>query len=177
MLCTKFQRTLREQRASSVRRLLKPLSSDNQFDEAINLFRQHRNNVEEEARMCHMVDAAEQRDAQLLLWAAERRQKLLSRLSHIDCKHRHRILREARHEGTGVWLTARDEYRSWATPDVTSVLCCFGIRKSQSTNSWVMLIKFSGVWKIGHCIKRHRFVAYFSACLLLLLRLRGQTDT
>ncbi|TVY93107.1 Ankyrin [Lachnellula willkommii] len=127
VLCTKFQRSLREQRTSSVRRLLKPLSSDNQFDEAIDLFRQHRNNVEEEARMCHMVDAAEQRNAQLLLWAAERRRKLLSRLSNIDCKHRHRILREARHEGTGVWLTARHEYRSWGTPDVTSVLCCFGI--------------------------------------------------
>ncbi|TVY39940.1 hypothetical protein LOCC1_G005838 [Lachnellula occidentalis] len=125
VLCTKFQRSLGEQNNSSLRRMLKPLSSTNQFEDAIDLFRQHRNNVE--ARMCHMVDAAEHRDAQLLLWAAERRRKLLSRLSSIDCKHRHRILREARHEGTGVWLTARDEYRNWGTPDTTSVLCCFGI--------------------------------------------------
>ncbi|TVY80507.1 hypothetical protein LSUE1_G008386 [Lachnellula suecica] len=127
MLCMRFRRSIQEQKASSLRRILKPLALDSQFDNEIELFRRHKIDVEEEARMCHMIEAAEHRETQLLLWATERRQRLLSRLSKVDCQYRHRILKDARHEGTGIWLTASDEYRSWEAADATSVLCCFGI--------------------------------------------------
>jgi hypothetical protein len=89
---------IRGQRNSQVRRILKPLAFDKQFDEAIDRFRQHRQNVEDEARTCHMIEAAEQRDAQLVLFAEERRRNLLARLSKVNSKHRHRKLKDSRHD-------------------------------------------------------------------------------
>jgi hypothetical protein len=105
------------------------LTFDKQFDEAIDRFRQHRQNVLEEAETCHLIEAAEQRDAQLVLLAEERRQKLLARLSKVNCQHRHRKLKECRHEGSGVWFTSSSDYADWRTASQSSVLCCYGIRK------------------------------------------------
>jgi hypothetical protein len=128
-LCSEFRKTIRGQRNSKVRRILKPLAFDKEFDEAIDRFRQHRQNVEDEARTCHMIEAAEQRDAQLVLFAEERRRSLLARLSKIDSKHRHRKLKDSRHEGTGVWFTSCPEYQEWQAASQSSVLCCYGIRE------------------------------------------------
>lgn len=128
MLCTQFRKSIREQKASSFRRILKPLSLDRQFDEAVERFRQHKQNVEEEARTCHMIEAAEERSAQLVLRTAERRAKLLSRLSKVDCRYRHRTLSKTRHDGTGLWLSECDAYRGWDSSPGSAVLCCFGIR-------------------------------------------------
>jgi hypothetical protein len=77
-----------------------------------------------------MIEAAEQRDAQLVLFAEEKRRKLLAKLSKIESKHRHRKLKEARHEGTGVWFTSCSEYEQWKAAPQSSVLCCHGIRES-----------------------------------------------
>ena len=128
VLCTQFRKTIREQKTSSVRRIIKPLSLDRQFDEAIERFRQHRQTVEEEARACHMIEAAEERDAQLVLLAAERRTKLLWKLSKVDCRHRHRKLKDTRHEGTGLWLSTVEDFKNWESSPGTAVLCCYGIR-------------------------------------------------
>ena len=51
-----------------------------------------------------MIEAAEERNTQLVLLAAERRRKLLLRLSGLDCLYRQRKLSEARHAGSGGWL-------------------------------------------------------------------------
>lgn len=59
-LCSEFRKSILEQKDSKVRRLLKPLSFDKQFDEAIERFRQHRQNVVDEAETCYMIEAAEQ---------------------------------------------------------------------------------------------------------------------
>jgi hypothetical protein len=142
-LCTEFQTSIRELKASSVRRILRPLSLDRQFDAAIERFREHRQIVDEEARMCDMIEAAEVRDEvarqksqqlvlqaeQLVLHAAERRKRLLSKLSSVNCQLRHQKLSKARHEGTGNWLGTRGEFENWDTFDGSAVLCCYGIRK------------------------------------------------
>jgi hypothetical protein len=52
---------LQGQKASSLRRIWKPLSLDAEFDEAIQRFRTHRKTVEKEAETCHMIEAAEAR--------------------------------------------------------------------------------------------------------------------
>ena len=130
LLCTEFRKLIRKQTTSSVHRILKPLSLDRQYDEALERFRQHRQNVDEEARTCHMIEAAEQRDAQLVLLATERRRKLLRKLSSVDCRHKLRKLKEARHDGTGLWLTACPEYGNWEASESSSVLWCYGIRES-----------------------------------------------
>jgi hypothetical protein len=129
VLCTQFRKAIRCQSSSSVRRILKPLSMDNLLEETIERFRQHKQNVEDEARTCHMIEASEQRNTQLLLWATERRRKLLHRLSSIDSQHRHRKLKELRHPGTGEWFVGSVEYTEWETTKYSTVLCCYGIRK------------------------------------------------
>ncbi|KAF4631653.1 hypothetical protein G7Y89_g6473 [Cudoniella acicularis] len=127
ILCTQFRKTIRNQKNSAIRRVLKPLSIDTQLEDAVERFRQHRQNVEEEARTCDMIEAADERNNQLLLLAAERRRKLLSRLSNINCQFRHRRLRDARHPGTGIWLTEGEAYRNWVSCEQSSILCCYGI--------------------------------------------------
>ncbi|PMD21213.1 hypothetical protein NA56DRAFT_572794 [Hyaloscypha hepaticicola] len=126
-LCSEFRKTIRGQKNSKVRRLLKPLAFDKQFDEAIDRFRQHKQNVEDEARTCHMIEAAEKRDAQLVVFAEERRRKLLAKLSNVDSKLRHRKLKDSRHEGTGLWFLFCPEYENWQAASESSILCCHGI--------------------------------------------------
>lgn len=92
-------------------------------------FRRHKRNVEEEARICHIIEAAEGRnEAWLVLYAVERRRKLLSKLSEVDYEYKQRKLKAQRHVGTGVWLEQHTGYKQWLTEQRSSVLCCYGIR-------------------------------------------------
>lgn len=59
VFCTQIHNSLRRQMSSSFPTLLKPLSLDRELREAITRFRQHVNNVEDELRICHMIDAAD----------------------------------------------------------------------------------------------------------------------
>jgi hypothetical protein len=129
VLCYDIRKAIREQKSSSIRRVLKPLSLDRQIEKAIEQFRQHKQNVEEEARACHMIEEAEERASHIVLLAAERRSRLLARLSNVDNRHRHRKLKDARHEGTGSWLSECAEYSHWQGCEDSAVLCCYGIRK------------------------------------------------
>ncbi|KAE9368038.1 hypothetical protein N431DRAFT_494895 [Stipitochalara longipes BDJ] len=154
VLCTEFRKSIREQKNSKVRRILKPLAIDKQFDEAIERFRRHRQNVVDEADTCHMIEAAEQRDAQLVLYAEERRRKLLARLSKVDSKHRHRRLKESRHDGTGAWFTSSSEYEQWKAASQSSVLCCYGIPgcgKSVLVSSVIDLFDVAGTLVFYYC--------------------------
>ena len=128
VLCTQFRKTIREQKISSFRRLIKPLSLDRQFDEAVERFRQHKKNVDEEARVCHMIEAAEKRDAELILFAAEQKRRLLARLSTVGFEYKHQKLKSLRYKGTGTWLLEDKEYVKWANSAQSAVLCCHGIR-------------------------------------------------
>ncbi|PMD40956.1 hypothetical protein L207DRAFT_544209 [Hyaloscypha variabilis F] len=153
-LCSEFRTSIREQKNSKVRRLLKPLAFDKQFDEAIERFRRHRQNVVDEAETCHMIEAAEQRDAQLVLFAEERRRKLLERLSKVDCKCRHRKLKESRHEGTGAWFTSSPEFEQWMKASYSSVLCCYGIPgcgKSVLVSSVIDSFDVTGTVVVYYC--------------------------
>jgi len=58
-LCLDFRKLLQDQKASSLKRIWKPISLDGKFEEAIQRFREHRKNVEKEAETCHMIEAAE----------------------------------------------------------------------------------------------------------------------
>lgn len=64
LLCTEFKSLLRIQRRSSVRRLFQPLSPalNSHLDDAIVRFRQHREAVDKEAAVCHMIEEKESRD-------------------------------------------------------------------------------------------------------------------
>lgn len=130
ILCTQFCKTIREQRQSSLRRYLKPIWLDRQFDEAVERFRKHKRNVDEEAKICHMNVAAEARNDELIPAASERQHDILSRLSRLDYHYKHRKLKEHRHDGTGAWIISGDAHKEWkTTPHPSSVLCCYGIRE------------------------------------------------
>lgn len=64
LLCTEFKSLLRIQRRSSVRRILQPLSPalNSHLDDAINRFKLHRESVDKEAGVCHMIEEMESRD-------------------------------------------------------------------------------------------------------------------
>jgi hypothetical protein len=117
--------------------MFKPLSLDSHLDEAVERFCYHKEKVEAEARDCDMIEAAEGRKAQLILLAAERRRKLLSKLSNANCNHRHQKLLKVRHPGAGNWLTGCDTYQTWLSAEGASILCCYGIRKYQAYSSHI----------------------------------------
>ncbi|KAG4436826.1 hypothetical protein IFR05_007675 [Cadophora sp. M221] len=127
VLCAQFRKTIHEQKSSTLRRLYKPLSLNRQLDEAVERFREHRKNVEKEAQLCHMIEAAEKRDEELTLFAVERKRRLLSRLSTVGFEYKHQKLKSLRHVGTGVWLLENAQYNQWYTSGQSSVMCCYGI--------------------------------------------------
>ncbi|EPE30309.1 hypothetical protein GLAREA_13032 [Glarea lozoyensis ATCC 20868] len=127
ILCTQFRKSLRAQKTSTVRRIFKPMSLDSEFDDAIERFCRHKESVEAEARVCDMIEASEQRKAQLILLSAERRRKILDKLSSPNHNQRHKKLLKARHPETGQWITTCDEYQFWLASNGCSVVCCFGI--------------------------------------------------
>ncbi|KAH7348858.1 hypothetical protein BKA65DRAFT_550923 [Rhexocercosporidium sp. MPI-PUGE-AT-0058] len=126
VLCTQFRKTIREQK-SSFRRLVKPLSLDRQFDEAVERFREHKKMVEDEASLCHMIEASEKRDEEMTLFAVERKRKLLTKLSTVGFEYKHQKLKALRHIGTGIWLLENTQYNQWYTSTQSAVMCCYGI--------------------------------------------------
>jgi hypothetical protein len=63
-LCTEFKTLLRNQKTSTVRRFLHPLSPtlNARLDEALERFRKHRKAVDKEAEVCHMIEEKKARD-------------------------------------------------------------------------------------------------------------------
>src|ERR1700730_1062244 len=84
-LCLDFRKLLQGQKASSLKRIWKPLSLNAEFDDAIQRFRAHRKIVEKEAEACHMIEAAETRalvEANRKLDEIERKGKKSSQSLH-----------------------------------------------------------------------------------------------
>lgn len=152
-LCSDFRTLLREQKASSLKRIWKPLSLDTHFEDAVQRFREHKKTVEKEAVACHMIEAAESRalvEASLKLKELERkglyaafrllstgtdrteakiRAQLLAQLTNIDYKSKHRALRKVRHQNTGAWVLYSASYLEWLNSHSSATLCLHGIRK------------------------------------------------
>jgi hypothetical protein len=149
------------------------LSPNQQFDDVIERFQRHKQNIEDEAKLCHMIEAAEEREARLTIFATERRRILLSRLSTIDYSHKHRRLQKARHEGTGVWLLQHVEYIKWEALDTSpAALCCYGIRKicfEYAPLPQLILTDKSWVWEVCPGFHRHRLHEQKQSCNILLL--------
>ena len=72
ILCTEFKSLLLNQKNSSVKRLLQPLSSslNRRLEEAVARFRKHRKEVDKQAEVCHMIEEKEARDLVLRNHAA-----------------------------------------------------------------------------------------------------------
>jgi hypothetical protein len=64
VLCTEFRNLLLSQKKSTVKRLLQPISPalNSHLEEGIVRFRNHREQVENEAEVCHMIEEKLARD-------------------------------------------------------------------------------------------------------------------
>lgn len=90
----------------------------------------------------------------MVLFAEERRRKLLAKLAKLDSKHRHRKLKESLHEGTGAWFISCPEYKQWQAALQSSVLCCYGIPgcgKSVLVSSVIDSFNATGTFVFYYC--------------------------
>ncbi|KAI9641398.1 hypothetical protein NHQ30_010200 [Ciborinia camelliae] len=136
VLCSKFKSILTGQKASFVERLKNPLSSSlaAQLDNAVQIFREHRDAVENEAKMCHYIEAKESRELELRermqnkeQERRDRQRRIISQMTILDCNYKHRRMQRIRHHGTGTWLASVVDYRNWRDLDKSSVMSCYGI--------------------------------------------------
>ena len=89
--------------------LWKPFRRD--FDEYILRFRSHKEQVEKEANIADMIEAANDRDIRLANQALQerdiqsrRRDVILANLSKVDYVARHKRQQRNRHRNTNSWL-------------------------------------------------------------------------
>lgn len=63
-LCMDFKQTLRDQKSSSWKRALHPLSTgkSTRFEDAIAIFKKQSHLVEKEAQICHMIEEKNSRE-------------------------------------------------------------------------------------------------------------------
>jgi len=119
-------------RAFSCKILWKSFGS--QFDEYLTQFRRHRQNVEKEAGLSHMLEAKEARELELSERALRRqeaekvkREKLLQCLTPLNYRRQHRKLQNLRHPGTAVWITQMPKFSSWVESPDRPCFWCLGI--------------------------------------------------
>ncbi len=137
---------------------------ERQFGGQIERFRQHRKNVEKEAGLAHMIEAADSRAVVLrnqmqletnrqgqyiyyfgtiyglLIVAVNERLRLLEALSTVDYAAKHQKVQRARYEGTGGWLLKHETYRIWKDSNDSACLRCSGIRKDLQATQYKGII-------------------------------------
>ena len=142
------------------RLLWKPF--DRQFGQRMDEFRIHRKNVDKEAGLSHMVEAADARAIDRInrlqvnkerdgLYSLDpfptnstlngldsERRRILAMLSSLKYDEKQRRCQRVRYEDTGQWLIENKVFQDWRTLDESSALCCYGIRGwSLADSSWL----------------------------------------
>lgn len=126
---------------------------DLQFGKQLSAFREHQKNVEKEAGLANMIEAADARAMVLAdqkqlekrrkgwcryscFWTGhakivseDNRLRIFAMLHAVDYEAKHRKLQNLRHAGTGEWLFKQAAYVEWKTSDSSAFLCCHGIRR------------------------------------------------
>lgn len=107
---------------------------DRQFGQRMDDFRIHRKNVDKEAALSHMVEAADARAVDIinrLQVNKERedneRRRILAMLSSLKYDEKQRKCQRVRYEDTGQWLLDNLVFQGWRTSNESSSLCCYGI--------------------------------------------------
>lgn len=107
---------------------------ERQFGQYLEGFRQHTENVEKEAGLSHIVEAAYSRDLvlanQMQLDQQKKEdvlRKTLAAIPSVDTEAKHMKLQGLRYHGTGMWLFQDHVYLDWQRADTSSFLCCQGI--------------------------------------------------
>ncbi|RAL63639.1 hypothetical protein DID88_003682 [Monilinia fructigena] len=136
VLCLEFRKVLLEQKSSFMKRAFKPLSPSlrSYLEKAVQTFRERREAVESEARICHMIEAKQARDLvlrnEMFIKAQEREQRqkrIIAQMASIDYRNKHRRMQKIRHQGTGKWLMDTHEYKSWRDCEKSCAMSLYGI--------------------------------------------------
>lgn len=137
--CTKSKAVFRHGQRSSLTNLSiafklswKPF--ERQFGEQIDAFRVHLKNVEKEASISHMIEAADSRAVVLAnqkqLEKAKREsnhRRIIVAIPAVNNEAKHKKLSSLRYEGTGTWIFQHETFRGWENSASSSTLCCHGI--------------------------------------------------
>ena len=137
--CTKAKGVFRHGRRSSLTNLSiafklswKPF--ERQFGEQIDGFRTHVKNVEKEASLSHMVEAAESRSVVLAnkqqlekMKKESQHRRMIAAIPSVNHEGKHKKLQNVRYEGTGTWILRHETFQQWKRSASSSILCCHGI--------------------------------------------------
>ncbi|KAL8797124.1 MAG: hypothetical protein Q9195_000591 [Heterodermia aff. obscurata] len=137
--CTKSKAVFRHGRRSSLNNLSvtfklswKPF--ERQFGQQIDDFRTHLKNVDKEAALSHMIEAADARAVTLAnqqqLEKAKKKnlhRQILEAIPSVDTILKHRKLQDLRYPGTGSWIFEDGTFREWRNSAQSSMVCCHGI--------------------------------------------------
>ncbi|PQE21621.1 P-loop containing nucleoside triphosphate hydrolase protein [Rutstroemia sp. NJR-2017a WRK4] len=166
--CMRFRKLLLGQKTSLFKRVMQPLSPSlkSDLEQAVDKVRERRKAVEEEAHICHMVEAKETqelvlRNVQLSKAKAKetKQMRLISQLSNINYQYKHRRMEKIRHRGTGDWITDMDQYRSWVSCDTSCLMSFYGIPGSGKSVSASSLI--DGLQSTVCGVKQNVALAYY----------------
>ena len=137
--CTKSKAVFRHGRRSSLNNLSvtfklswKPF--ERQFGQQIDDFRTHLKNVDKEAGLSHMIEAA---DARAVILANQKElekakkqniyRQILAVIPSVDIGLKHKRLQNLRYPGTGSWIFEDGKFREWRNSAQSSMVCCHGI--------------------------------------------------
>ena len=137
--CTNSKVVFRHGRRSSLNNLSvtfklswKPF--ERQFGQHIDNFRTHLKNVDKEAGLSHMIEAA---DSRAVILANQRQleeakkqnihRQILEAIPSVDTTLKHKKLQSLRYPGTGSWIFEDGIFREWRNSAQSSMICCHGI--------------------------------------------------
>ncbi|KAL9610656.1 MAG: hypothetical protein Q9167_004665 [Letrouitia subvulpina] len=104
-----------------------------EFEEMVDVFRNHVKSVEKEANLLSMVETHEGWSVAARKRKFKRRQQILSLLSEIRYTSKHQNERKKRHPGSGRWFTETREYEDWERGAQSQCLWCYGFPGSGKT--------------------------------------------
>ncbi|KAL8868513.1 MAG: hypothetical protein Q9174_004942 [Haloplaca sp. 1 TL-2023] len=107
---------------------------ERQFQHQIDIFRVHLQNIEKEASLSHMIEAADSRAVVLAnqrqlekAKKADAHRRMITAIPSVDMYAKQKRLQRLRHEGTGSWILKNSEYLHWHNASGSATVCCFGI--------------------------------------------------
>ena len=103
------------------------------FQKTLDSLREHVKNVDKEAGLAHMIEAASSRELTLAnkaieesRWKEHRRIQLLARLSNVPYAEMHRKAQDLRCPETCGWILNETLYQAWHQSQSSTVLCIYG---------------------------------------------------
>lgn len=107
---------------------------ERQFGQQIDAFRVHLKNVEKEAGLSHMIEAADARAVVLAnqkqLEKAKKESnhlRIIAAIPSVNNEGKHKMIQSLRYEGTGAWILQHEAFQQWKNSAQSSTLCCYGI--------------------------------------------------